>query len=252
MRLTKWLAQNGIASRRTIESWINEGRIAVNGKTAVLGIQVEPKDVIAIDGKRIRFKSNPEQDTRILIYHKPEGEVCSTQGYGKPTPFDNLPPLEHGRWVMVGRLDLNSSGLLLFTNNGELANNLMHPRNVIERQYLVRILGVLSEQAIVRLKEGIPFPEGLAKVKSIELQRGKIGANRWCQVTLTEGKNREVRRLFEAVNCKVSRLIRTRYGQLSLPKELKKGEFLEVSADKVRKISQSLTICAGPKALSLG
>lgn len=236
MRLSKWLAQNGVASRRVIESWITEGRIKINGKPAILGVQVTPQDQILIDGKKVQFKIQHNPKTRVLIYHKPEGEVCSTLGYGKPTVFENLPPLEDGRWVMVGRLDLNSSGLLLFTNNGELANNLMHPKNQIERQYAVRILGVLSEHAINKLIQGVEFPEGLAKAKDIELQHGKSGANRWCKVTLTEGKNREVRRLFEVVNCKVSRLIRIQYGSVSLPRDLKPGEFTELTQDRVAKL----------------
>lgn len=236
MRLSKWLAQNGVASRRTIESWITAGRIKINGQLAILGVQVTPRDRITIDDQKVQFKAQPNPKTRMLIYHKPEGEVCSTQGYGKPTVFEKLPELEEGRWVMVGRLDLNSSGLLLFTNNGELANNLMHPKNQIERQYAVRILGVLSEHAIAKLKQGVEFPEGLAKAKAIELQHGKTGANRWCKVTLTEGKNREVRRLFESVNCKVSRLIRIRYGDIALPRDLQPGEFVEVNQQKLNSI----------------
>jgi 23S rRNA pseudouridine2605 synthase len=202
---------------------------------ATLGDRALPGQEVALDGKplRLRWSARP---ARLIAYHKPEGEVVTrSDPQGRPTVFDRLPRLREGRWIAVGRLDLNSSGLLLLTDSGELANRLMHPRAGLEREYAVRVLGALSAESERRLLSGVLLEDGEARFSSLEpmeLGREK-SANRWYRVTLGEGRKREVRRLFEAVGCKVSRLIRTRFGGLRLPRSLKPGRWIDATPDEV-------------------
>jgi 23S rRNA pseudouridine2605 synthase len=226
-KLHKLLAQIGIASRREIEELIMAGRISVNGEPAHLGQRIVHTDQVRLNGKPIKLPVAPPK-TRVLLYHKPVGEVTTTRDpEGRPTVFDQLPQIKHARWVTVGRLDINTEGLLLFTTNGELANRLMHPRFGIEREYAVRVLGELDEATLERLRQGVDLDDGPAAFKSIEPVGGE-GANRWYRVTIAEGRNREVRRLIEAVGHSVSRLIRLRYAHIPLPPGLRRGQWAEL------------------------
>jgi len=229
-RIQKVLAGLGYGSRREIERWIEAGRVQVNGKIISLGTQVEPSDQIRVDGKPVKTTTETEI-TRVLAYHKPVDEICTrSDPEGRPTVFDNLPHLKSGRWIAIGRLDINSSGLMLFTNNGELANRLMHPSYQIEREYAVRVLGEVTEKMLDQLKKGVKLDDGIAKFVTI-CDAGGQGANHWYHVTLKEGRNREVRRIWEAVDRKVSRLHRIRYGSVSLPRSLHQGHFMELEED---------------------
>ena len=226
-RLQKVLAQAGVASRREIEEWVVAGRISVNGLPASLGQKIGPGDRVKVNGKLIPLRFT-QRSPRVLIYHKPEGEIVSRDDpEGRPTVFERLPVLRKGRWLAVGRLDFNTSGLLLFTNDGDLANKLMHPRYELEREYAVRILGELTEEQAKSLTEGIQLEDGPAKFNLLRDEGGE-GANHWYRVTISEGRNREVRRMFEAVGLTVSRLMRVRYGSVELPARLKRGMRMEM------------------------
>lgn len=235
MRLHKLLASKGLGSRRAIESWIKMGKVHVNGKVAIIGQQVSSKDNIKVDGKSLQFDQIESQVPRVLLYHKPEGEICSrVSEEGKKSVFDSLPPLNQERWVMVGRLDVNTSGLLLFTNNGELAHHLMHPRFEIIREYAVRVLGKVTEESLKNMRKGVELPTGLSRFKQITPHVASDSANQWFTVSLSQGKYREVRELFASQGYTVSRLIRTKYGTTTLPRDLRKGKFVELSPEKVR------------------
>jgi 23S rRNA pseudouridine2605 synthase len=241
VRLQKLLAAAGLGSRRVIESWIAQGRVTIAGRVARLGDRAAGHETIAIDGRRIDLHP-PVRGPRVLAYHKPEGElVTRSDPGGRPTVFDRMPPLRQGRWIAVGRLDINSSGLLLLTDSGELANRLMHPRYGLEREYAVRVLGRLSREAETQLLEGVRLEDGMARFASLrEMERRRDkSANRWFRVTLTEGRSREVRRLFEAVGAKVSRLIRVRFGPIRLPRELKPARWAELSPGEVEALLQA-------------
>ncbi|HQD15649.1 MAG TPA: pseudouridine synthase, partial [Ottowia sp.] len=226
-KLHKVLAQAGLGSRLEMEQLILEGRISVNGEPAHIGQRIQFGDVIKVNGKPIRVRMTP-QPPRVLAYHKPAGEVVTHDDpQNRPTVFRRLPKLQQGKWQSVGRLDINTEGLLLFTNSGELANKLMHPRFGLEREYAVRVLGALSNEEKQRLLDGVPLDDGQAQFGSIE-DGGGEGANCWYRVTIAEGRNREVRRMFEAVGHAVSRLIRIRYGAMLLPRGLKRGFWLEL------------------------
>ena len=226
-RLQKVLAQAGIASRREIEEWVVAGRILVNGLPASLGQKIGPGDRVKVNGKLVPLRFT-QRSPRVLIYHKPEGEIVSRDDpEGRPTVFERLPILRKGRWLAVGRLDFNTSDLLLFTNDDELANKLMHPRYELEREYAVRTLGELTEEQAKSLTEGIQLEDGLAKFNLLRDEGGE-GANHWYRVTISEGRNREVRRMFEAVSLTVSRLMRVRYGSVELPARLKRGMWMEM------------------------
>jgi 23S rRNA pseudouridine2605 synthase len=223
-RLQKLLAAAGLGSRREIEGWIAAGRVSVNGRVARLGDRAAPGDAVAVDGKPIAPRAAAAP--RVLLYHKPVGElVTRSDPEGRPTVFSRLPP---GRWVAVGRLDLNSSGLLLFTDSGELANRLMHPRHEIEREYLARVRGELQPAERDRLLRGLPLDGEHARFERLGPERGGEGSNRWYRVVLKEGKKREVRRLFEALGHPVSRLVRVRYGPVHLPTDLAPGRWREM------------------------
>jgi 23S rRNA pseudouridine2605 synthase len=234
-KLQKVLAQSGVGSRRDIEQMIEDGRISVNGEVAHIGQRVSFGDKIAVSGKQIRVRIQPPP-ARILAYHKPTGEVVTHEDpQNRPTVFRRLPRLQHGKWQSVGRLDLNTEGLLLFTNSGDLANQLMHPRFGVEREYAVRVLGSLTPDTRAQLLAGVEIEGQQASFKSID-EGGGEGANRWYRVVITEGRNREVRRLFDAVGLTVSRLIRVRYGSIVLPHGLKRGVWVELGESDVRAV----------------
>lgn len=221
-RLQKVLANMGLASRREIERWIERGEIYVNGKKAQLGQTVGPDDNVKVRGRSVKVRREGIE-TQVLLYHKPEGEVVTRKDPdGRRSVFQALPKMQGGRWVAVGRLDLNTSGLLLFTNNGELANRLMHPRYEIVREYAVRVFGEVTEEIIERLKAGVELEDGRAQFDDI-VESGGDGSNTWFHVALREGRNREVRRLWESQDLLVSRLMRVRYGPIEMPPRLKRG-----------------------------
>ena len=229
VKLHKVLADVGMGSRRDMEDLIIQGRVSVNGLPAHIGQRIGPTDQVRINGKPVHRKIQTKPP-RVILYHKPSGEIVSqSDPEGRPTVFDRLPKPRQGRWIAVGRLDFNTEGLLLFTTSGELANRLMHPRYGVEREYAVRILGELSQENTSQLKTGIQLDDGQAKFLRLAMGGGD-GANRWYHVALTEGRNREVRRMFEAVGHTVSRLIRTRYGIFLLPPRLRRGKWEEVEA----------------------
>lgn len=238
-RVQKVLAAAGIGSRREIEALIAAGEVKVNGKTVRLGDRAVPGDRITVRGRSVRTRA---PDTlRVIVYNKPEDEVTTRRDpQGRPTVFTSLPPLETGRWINVGRLDINSSGLLLFTNDGELANRLMHPSAGIEREYAVRVLGELSAGMRVRLLDGVQLDDGTARFTAIS-EAGGSGANHWYHVVLAEGRNREVRRLMESQGLRVSRLIRVRYGPIELGAGLKRGRWRELTPVEL----QALATAAG-------
>ena len=222
-RLHKLLARAGFGSRREIERWISEGRITLNGAPAKLGDCATEKDDIRIDGRRLAARQVAAPERRVIAYYKPEGEVTTrSDPEGRPTIFENLPRLTQGRWIAVGRLDINTSGLLLLTTDGELANRLMHPSRAVPREYAVRVLGAVDEELLQRLKSGVQLDDGMAHFESIA-DAGGSGANHWYHVILTEGRNREVRRLWESQGVKISRLIRVGYGPIALTRRLRPG-----------------------------
>jgi 23S rRNA pseudouridine2605 synthase len=226
-KLQKVLARAGIGSRREMERWIEQGRVSVDGKRAKLGDRVGPRKTIRADGRVIPHAKTPPR-RRVLAYHKPEGEVCTrSDPQRRPTIFDHLPKLRSGRWVAVGRLDINTTGLLLLTTDGELANQLMHPSQEIEREYAVRLLGRVDDEKLRKLKTHVELEDGPARFDSIHDARGE-GGKTWYHVTLREGRRREVRRLWEAVGARVSRLIRIRYGPVRLPRNLRPGHWEEL------------------------
>lgn len=215
-RIQKVLANAGVASRREVERWIKQGRLVVGDKPARLGDQLSGEERVFLDGRLLRIHTPGTQKAQSIAYYKPAGEITSRKDpEGRPTVFDRVKPPRHGRWVSVGRLDINTSGLLLLTTDGELAHRLMHPSYEIPREYAVRILGRLSRQQMQRLRDGVELEDGLARFDAIVASGGE-GANAWYRVTLHEGRNREVRRLFEALEVPVSRLLRTRFGPIEL------------------------------------
>jgi len=238
-KLQKVLARSGLGSRRELETWIESGRVSVNGKIATLGDRVEPEDVIRVDGHIIRTKAPEDVVRRVIAYHKPTGEVCSRNDpEGRPTVFDNLPRLTGMRWVQVGRLDINTSGLLLFTTDGELAHRLMHPSNGFVREYAVRVRGEITPEKRRALLEGVMLEDGVSKFDSIVDAGGaEEAANHWYKVSLTGGKYREVRRLLESQQLEVARLIRVRFGEITLPAQLKAGRWMDLTPDQIEQLS---------------
>lgn len=229
-KLQKVLARAGLGSRRELETKIAEGRVSVDGKIATLGdrVAIVPGLKVRIDGHLVSLKEPTEQVCRVLAYYKPEGELCTrSDPEGRPTVFTRLPKLRDARWIAVGRLDVNTCGLLLFTTDGELANRLMHPSREVEREYAVRVFGQVDDDKLRQLSRGIQLEDGPAAFKTIKFAGGE-GINQWYNVTLTEGRNREVRRLWEAVGVQVSRLMRVRYGDILLPKGLPRGGWSEL------------------------
>jgi 23S rRNA pseudouridine2605 synthase len=238
-KLHKVLAQAGMGSRLEMEQLIQEGRISVNNAPAHVGQRIQYGDQIKVNGKAVRFRIEPPP-ARVIAYHKPVGEVVTHDDpQNRPTVFRKLPRLQHGKWQSVGRLDLNTEGLLLFTSSGELANQLMHPRFGLEREYAVRVLGALSNDEKQRLLDGVRLEDGIAQFGSIE-DGGGEGSNCWYRVTISEGRNREVRRMLEAVGHAVSRLIRIRYGAMQLPRGLKRGAWLELDERDIARLMQAV------------
>lgn len=231
-RLHKLLATQGLGSRRDMEELIASGRVTINGEIAKVGAGVTQYDVVRIDSRPVRLSFEAELP-QVLIYHKPEGEIVSQDDpEGRATVFDKLPKIKQGKWIAIGRLDMNTSGLLIFTNSGELANRFMHPRYEVEREYAVRIFGELTDEQMTQLTQGIELEDGPASFDSISAQGGE-GANHWYQVILREGRNREVRRLFEAFQLPVSRLMRVRFGPVNLPPRVKRGTMLKLEQKTV-------------------
>lgn len=240
-KIQKVLANAGLASRRQIEVWLKEGRISVNGQIAKLGDRITHDVTVRVDGREIKLIKSANKKTRVLLYHKPQGEICSRNDPEKrPTIFDNLPLLRNGRWISVGRLDFNTSGVLLLTNDGELANRLMHPSKEIEREYSVRIQGQVSPDMIKRLKTGIVVDEkGPARFEQI-VDGGGEGSNHWYNVLVKEGRNRIVRKLWESQGVTVSRLIRIRFGDVTLPRHLRRGKWMELEREEVDQLVKSV------------
>ncbi|MCW5602766.1 23S rRNA pseudouridine(2605) synthase RluB [Nitrosomonas sp.] len=232
-KLHKLLAQSGLGSRREMEALIAAGQVSINGKVAKLGDRVGLRDLVRVNKRIIRINAS-ERLPRVILYHKPEGEIVSRHDpEGRPTVFDSLPRLKSSRWVAVGRLDFNTSGLLIFTTNGMLANQLMHPRFEAEREYAVRIIGCLTPEQKDQLLRGVELGDALAKFSDIS-ERGGEGTNRWYHVVIKEGRNREVRRMFETLGLAVSRLIRVRFGPIILPARLKRGMWQELEEGDIK------------------
>jgi 23S rRNA pseudouridine2605 synthase len=244
-KLQKLLAHAGLGSRREIETWITDGRVTVNGKRAKLGDRASAADRILVDGNIMSLSDVDGEQIKALIYHKPEGEICTRKDpKGRPTIFENLPAIPGGRWVSVGRLDINTSGLILLTNNGELANKLMHPSTGVEREYLVRIRGAASEETIAKLtKEGVDIDGKPAKFERIlASDMADEGTNHWYKVVIKEGRYREVRRMWDEVGHTVSRLKRIRYGTIKLTREIKRGQCAKIAPMQLEKLIASLGI----------
>ncbi len=241
-KLQKVLARVGLGSRRYMEEVIAAGRVSVNGQVAQVGERIEPTDELRIDGRKVQFQIEDEIRRRVIIYYKPEGEICSRNDpESRPTVFEQLPAIPGDRWVMVGRLDINSTGLLMFTNDGELANRLMHPSNEIEREYAVRVMGEVTPKIRQNMMTGVILDDGPAKFESFS-EIGGEGINRWYQVVVKEGRNREVRRIFESQGLKVSRLLRTRYGTVILPRELRTGRWIELDKNDIDNLTKAVEL----------
>jgi 23S rRNA pseudouridine2605 synthase len=239
-RLQKVLANAGMGSRRQIEDWIAHGRIEVNGRVAELGQRVTPSDAIRVDGKPIAKKRLKAPQREVLVYNKPEGELVTRQDpEGRRTVFECLPKLKHGRWIPVGRLDINSSGLLLLTTDGALANRLMHPSRQVEREYAVRVMGDINKEQLKQLTHGVELEDGPARFEEI-VESGGEGLNRWYHVVIMEGRQREIRRMWEAVGARVNRLKRVRYGSVILDSSLRVGQWRHLTEIEVKQLMQTL------------
>ncbi|MFJ2362879.1 23S rRNA pseudouridine(2605) synthase RluB [Pseudomonas sp. NPDC087697] len=233
-KLQKVLARIGVGSRRDVEAWISHGRIKVNGKDATLGLRVDLHDAITIDGKVIKREEAAESVRRVIMYNKPDGEICTRDDpEGRPTVFDKMPKPKEGRWINIGRLDINTTGLLMFTTDGELANRLMHPSYEMDREYAVRVRGEVDDEMIERLKAGVVLEDGPAKFTDIKQAPGGEGFNHWYHCVVMEGRNREVRRLWESQGLVVSRLKRVRFGPVFLNSDLPMGRWREMSQYEV-------------------
>ncbi|GAP75022.1 MULTISPECIES: 23S rRNA pseudouridine(2605) synthase RluB [Pseudoalteromonas] len=241
-KLQKVLARAGVGSRREMEKYIEANRVSVDGKVARLGDRVEPNQTIRVDGHIVKVEEPQERVCRVLMYHKPEGELCTRKDpEGRRTVFDRLPRIEGDRWIAIGRLDINTSGLLLFTNDGELANRVMHPSYEIEREYSVRVFGDVTKEAVRNLTKGVELDDGPARFHSVKPMGGE-GINKWFNVTLSEGRNREVRRMWQSQGVEVSRLIRVRYGELELNKRLPQGGWEELELSKVNYLRKTVKL----------
>nr|WP_297460571.1 23S rRNA pseudouridine(2605) synthase RluB [uncultured Halomonas sp.] len=236
-KLQKVLARVGLGSRREMETAISAGRVKVNGKIATLGDRIEMRDQVSFDDRPLNLKGAEEVPRRVIMYNKPEGELCTRKDpEGRRTVFDRLPRLKGERWIAIGRLDINTSGLLLFTTDGELANRLMHPSTQIEREYAVRVMGEVTRENIVAMVEGVMLDDGPARFTDVQ-EFGGEGINTWFHVVIMEGRNREVRRLWESQGLTVSRLKRVRYGNIFIDKRAKASEWVELSQDEIDDLS---------------
>lgn len=237
-RLQKLLSAAGLGSRREIEGWIRDGRVIVNNQPAQLGDKATPADRIQVDDHTVRLDAETAR-RRVIAYHKPEGEITTRDDpEGRPTVFENLPHLRRARWISIGRLDVNTSGLLLFTTDGELAHRVMHPSTELTRRYAVRVLGEVEEEVLAQLRKGVQLDDGLAQAASVEAAGGS-GANRWYHLTLREGRNREVRRMWESQGLTVSRLIRIGYGPIELGRSLPRGKWRELTDGEMKALYTS-------------
>jgi 23S rRNA pseudouridine2605 synthase len=247
-KIHKVLAQAGLGSRREMEELIRAGKVRVNGAPAQVGMRVQAGDVIRVGRRQVTVRDDSKLP-RIILYHKPEGEIVSHDDpQGRPSVFDRLPPMRRGKWLAIGRLDYNTSGLLILTTSGELANRLMHPRYEVEREYAVRIIGKLTEEKLRQLMRGVRLEDGMARFEQLE-ERGGRGLNNWYRVVLREGRNRIVRRMFDAVGYRVSRLMRVRFGIVSLPFGVRRGGWRETDAQQTAAIMEwSATLLAPPSA----
>ena len=244
-KLQKVLARIGVGSRRDVEAWISEGRIKVNAKVATLGQRVDLHDAITVDGKVIKREEASETVRRVIIYNKPDGEICTRDDpEGRPTVFDRLPRPREGRWINVGRLDINTTGLLMFTTDGELANRLMHPSFEMDREYAVRVRGEVDEDMLLRLKNGVILEDGPARFTDIQQAPGGEGFNHWYHCVVMEGRNREVRRLWESQGLVVSRLKRVRFGPVFLNSDLPMGRWRELTQGEVDTLSAEVGLTA--------
>jgi len=239
-RIQKVLSRHGLASRREIERWIEQGRIIVNGKPALIGQSIDANDKVLVDGHKVKLGA--EQQLRVILYNKPEGQIVTRNDpEGRPTVFDSLPRLDDGRWINVGRLDINTTGLLLFTNSGDCAHRLMHPSLHLEREYAVRVFGDVTPQKVKNLVRGVDLEDGVARFEDVIAEEA-TGANRWFNVVVMHGRNRIVRRLWESQDLKVSRLKRVRFGDVMLPRNLRVGRWVEITgAMKQALIGQAAT-----------
>ena len=241
-RIQKLLARAGLGSRREIERWIEEGRITVNHQVITLGYHLKAGDYLQLNGRVVKWEKYAEQPTRVLVYHKPAGELVTRRDpESRPVVFSRLPKLVVGRWIAVGRLDINTSGLLLLTNNGELANRLMHPSRQVEREYAVRVLGEVDDAMIQRLQTGVQLEDGPAHFEEVRFYDGE-GANKWYYVTVKQGRNRLVRRLWESQQVKVSRLIRVRYGDIKLPETVRAQNYFELETKELQALLHSVDL----------
>ena len=247
-RLHKLLATTGLGSRRQIETLIRAGRILINGQIAQIGAQINGDESIVVDDRPIKLGT--PSPCRVLAYNKPLGEVTSrSDPEHRPTVFTRLPPLAQGRWISIGRLDINTQGLLLFSTDGELANQLMHPSSEIEREYAVRVLGAVDENILQRLREGVMLDDGSARFERIEDAGGR-GANHWYHVVLREGRNREVRRLWEVQGLTVSRLIRVRYGSIALERSIRSGYWRELNFKEIQQLREEAGLAPLPAPIN--
>lgn len=242
-KLHKILAQSGLGSRRDMEELIEKGEVRVNGKVATLGARISEEDMVMVGRRKVRLNF-AEELPRVLLYHKPEGEIVSRHDPdGRISVFDNLPPIKGSKWVNIGRLDYNTSGLLIFTNQGELANRMAHPSAEVEREYAVRLIGELTPEQIKQATTQIELEDGPAHFDSLR-DGGGEGTNHWYHVVLKEGRNREVRRMFEAMHLMVGRLIRTRFGNISLPPRLRRSQSVELPPEQVKRLMEGLGLKA--------
>jgi len=236
-KLQKVLARSGMGSRREMETVIEAGLVTINGRTAVLGDRISWQDRVTVKGRPVTLKAEDDLPRRVIMYNKPEGELVTRKDpEGRRTVFDHLPRLRGERWIAIGRLDINTAGLLLFTNDGELANRLMHPSHQVEREYAVRVMGEVTDEMLDAMREGVMLEDGLGRFSAIELVGGE-GINVWYHVVINEGRNREVRRLWESQGVTVSRLKRVRYGNIYLDKRTKMGEWIELTQAEVDDLS---------------
>jgi 23S rRNA pseudouridine2605 synthase len=244
-KVQKVLARAGYGSRREIERWIEEGRIRINRRPAKLGDRIGGEDRVFLDNKPLT-RLDIEPETRVIAYHKPIGEICSRRDpEGRPTIYDHLPRLKTGRWISIGRLDINTVGLILLTTDGELAHALMHPSAEIEREYAVRVLGEATPEKLRQLQEGVLLEDGMARFDRV-VEAGGEGANRWFHVLLREGRNREVRRLWEAVGLRVNRLIRIRFANIELERSLRPGKWRELTDAEITGLRQAAGLAVPP------